>query len=90
MNGGICFAGRTEALVADGPYRHVRNPLYLANVLMAIALGTMMSRAGFVFAVVAMLVFSFRLILSEEVELSRSQGLLYANYRELSPRLAVI
>jgi hypothetical protein len=38
---------KTKSLVADGPYRFVRNPLYLANILMAIALGAMMSRARF-------------------------------------------
>lgn len=46
---------KTESLVADGPYRHVRNPLYLANVLMAVGMGAMMSRTGFVVAVAAML-----------------------------------
>src|SRR5271154_6050580 len=37
----------TERLVADGPYRFVRNPLYLGNILMAVGMGFMASRAGF-------------------------------------------
>ena len=28
-----------EKVVASGPYRHVRNPLYLGNILMAIGMG---------------------------------------------------
>src|SRR3984957_13185576 len=64
---------KSEALVAAGPYRRGRNPLYFANVLMAIALGAMMSRLGFLFAVTAMLVFSYRLILREEAEFQTSQ-----------------
>src|SRR3989442_2400166 len=38
---------KTESLVADGPYRQVRNPLYFANVVMAIGMGAMMSPTGF-------------------------------------------
>ena len=38
---------QTRSLVADGPYRHVRNPLYFANLLMAIGMGAMASRIGF-------------------------------------------
>lgn len=65
---------KTESLVADGPCRRVRNPLYFANVLMTIGLGAMMSRTGFFVAVAAMLVFSYRLILREESELQTSRG----------------
>jgi hypothetical protein len=35
---------KTESLVAHGPYRRVRNPLYFGNVSMAIGMGAMMSR----------------------------------------------
>ena len=78
---------KTESLVADGPYRHVRNPLYLANVLMAIGMGAMMSRTGFVVAVAAMLIFSYRLILREERELEESRGEPYLRYVKAVPRL---
>jgi protein-S-isoprenylcysteine O-methyltransferase Ste14 len=36
-----------EQLMADGPFRHVRNPLYLGNVLFAFGLGPLASRSGF-------------------------------------------
>jgi len=78
---------QTASLVADGPYRHVRNPLYFANVLMAMGLGTMMSRTGCFVAVAAMLIFSYRLIRREESELSASQGDQYLRYRNAVPRL---
>jgi protein-S-isoprenylcysteine O-methyltransferase Ste14 len=78
---------KTEFLVADGPYRRVRNPLYFANVLMAIGMSAMMSRTGFFVAVAAMLVFCSRLILREEAELLASQGEGYERYRKAVPRL---
>src|SRR5262249_47909177 len=38
---------RTEGVVADGPYRFVRNPLYFATILMTLGLGLMASRTGY-------------------------------------------
>src|ERR1700722_1942021 len=78
---------KTQSLVADGPYRYVRNPLYFANVLMAIGLGSMMSRLGFVAAVGAMLIFSYRLIFREEGELQAAQGEQYVRFKKAVPRL---
>jgi protein-S-isoprenylcysteine O-methyltransferase Ste14 len=89
LHGGVVYASQVKSasLVADGPYRHVRNPLYLANVLMAVALGSMMSRAGFVFVVAAMTLFCYRLIFREESELRASQGAGYEAYCKAVPRL---
>jgi hypothetical protein len=76
-----------ESLVADGPYRVVRNPLYFGNMFLVMGMGAMMSRAGFVVAVVAMVVFCYRLILREEAELQSSQGKKYEAYKRAVPRL---
>lgn len=85
----VVYAGelKTASLVADGPYRFVRNPLYFANVLLAIGMGTMASRLGFVVLTVLMLLFSYRLILREESELASAQGTGYDAYRARVPRL---
>lgn len=65
---------RADTLVADGPYRHVRNPLYLGTFLLAIGLGTLASRLGFVILVGGMVLRGFRLIGREETELEGQQG----------------
>jgi len=89
LHAGVVYAAelKSAALVADGPYRQVRNPLYFANVLLAAGMGAMASRTGFVVAVVLMLVFCYRLILREESELQASQGQQYEAYRRAVPRL---
>jgi protein-S-isoprenylcysteine O-methyltransferase Ste14 len=76
----------SEALVADGPYRYVRNPLYLANVPMAAGVGVMASRAGWFFMVIAMWIFVYRLILREEDGLQKMQGKSYSAYLKAVPR----
>ena len=78
---------KTEVLVADGPYRHTRNPLYFANILMAVGMGALMSRAGFCVAAFLMVLFSYRLILREETELRVNQGERYERYARAVPRL---
>jgi protein-S-isoprenylcysteine O-methyltransferase Ste14 len=89
LHAGVVYAAevKTQPLVANGPYRHVRNPLYFANVLMVIGIGAMMSRTGFFVAVGAMLVYCYRLIHREEAELQESQGEQYERYRKAVPRL---
>jgi protein-S-isoprenylcysteine O-methyltransferase Ste14 len=77
---------QTRALVADGPYRHLRNPLYFANLLMAIGMGALASRVGFFVLLVAMLLFCYRLILREEAELRAVQGASYDAYQKAVPR----
>jgi protein-S-isoprenylcysteine O-methyltransferase Ste14 len=79
-------AQHSEALVADGPFRHTRNPLYLANLPMAIGIGVLASRSGFVFLVLANWIFVYRLISREEESLLKSQGESYQAYCRAVPR----
>jgi protein-S-isoprenylcysteine O-methyltransferase Ste14 len=89
LNSSVVYASevKTASLVADGPYRHTRNPLYFANVLLAVGMGALMSRIGFFLSIGMMLVFCYRLILREESDLQASQGEQYARYRNAVPRL---
>jgi protein-S-isoprenylcysteine O-methyltransferase Ste14 len=77
----------SNRLVADGPYRHLRNPLYFGNILLAFGMGLLASRTGYVVLVVLMTLFNYRLILHEEAALLRSQGESYRKYLEAVPRL---
>jgi protein-S-isoprenylcysteine O-methyltransferase Ste14 len=77
----------TDRLLADGPYRYVRNPLYLGNIFMAAGIGVMASRLGFLLLFVGMTVFVVRLLLREEADLMRDLGEPYKRYCEAVPRL---
>lgn len=79
-------AQHSEALVADGPFRYTRNPLYLATVLMAAGIGILASRSGFVFLVVANWIFVYRLIFREEEALRANQRESYLAYCRSVPR----
>jgi protein-S-isoprenylcysteine O-methyltransferase Ste14 len=78
---------RAERLVASGPYRHVRNPLYLGNFLMAVGMGFLASRLGFVVIVLGNLIFCLRLIGLEESNLQKEQGESYFEFCRRVPRL---
>jgi protein-S-isoprenylcysteine O-methyltransferase Ste14 len=77
----------TDRLLGDGPFRHVRNPLYLGNIFMAAGIGLMARPAGFAFLLAAIALFHYRLILREEAELSVMQGESYRAYCARVPRL---
>ena len=80
-------AMHSRALVADGPYRHLRNPLYLGTILIAGGLGLTASRLGFALLVGAMTAFTLRLIGREEMLLERDRGESYLHYRRRVPSM---
>ena len=80
------IAQHSEALVADGPFRYTRNPLYLASLPMAAGIGVLASRLGFVFLLLANWIFVYRLIFREEESLVKIQGESYREYRQAVPR----
>lgn len=77
----------SEALVADGPYRHVRNPLYLGNILLAAGTGLLAPRSGFIILLAGMIIFVLRLVAREEVQLDQEQGERFREYCRRVPRL---
>jgi protein-S-isoprenylcysteine O-methyltransferase Ste14 len=76
-----------EAFVAAGPYRYVRNPLYLGSWLLALGVSVLMPTSGAAFFLVAFSVFVLLLIRAEERFLSAKQGEVYQQYRRSVPRL---
>jgi protein-S-isoprenylcysteine O-methyltransferase Ste14 len=76
----------SEALVAEGPFRYTRNPLYLATLPMAAGIGILASRSGFIFLVLANWIFAYRLISREEESLLKTQEESYRAYCQAVPR----
>jgi protein-S-isoprenylcysteine O-methyltransferase Ste14 len=75
------------AVMADGPYRYVRNPLYLGVWFMVAALAFIMPPTGALFTMVLITVFLLRLTLGEEAFLTAKIGEPYLNYLRAVPRL---
>jgi hypothetical protein len=78
---------KADALVAVGPYRYVRNPLYIGLWAMMAALSFLMPPTGALFVLIAIPVFVLRLILGEEAFLTNKLGQPYLDYQHAVPRL---
>jgi protein-S-isoprenylcysteine O-methyltransferase Ste14 len=74
-------------VMADGPFRRMRNPLYLGSWLMVAAISVLMPPTGALWAIVLLTIFLLRLILGEEAFLTGQLGEPYAAYRRAVPRL---
>ncbi|MDE3169373.1 MAG: isoprenylcysteine carboxylmethyltransferase family protein [Acidobacteriota bacterium] len=77
----------TDALVADGPYRYVRHPLYSASIVATFGIALLTSRVGFAFIVIAMTLLYVRMAGREEAELERSQGQTFREFCRRVPKL---
>ena len=77
----------SDVVVADGPYRYTRNPLYLGTDLLALSMAPMASRLGAAVIVLGIVVFNYRLILREEAGLEAEQGEGYRSLVRSVPRL---
>jgi uncharacterized SAM-binding protein YcdF (DUF218 family) len=76
-----------DQVVAAGPYRLLRNPLYLGTLLHTLALALLMPPSGAVFCIVLSGLFQLRLIAGEEAYLTSKLGELYVAYRAKVPAL---
>jgi protein-S-isoprenylcysteine O-methyltransferase Ste14 len=75
------------SVMADGPYRYLRNPLYLGSWCSFGAMALIMPASGAFFAIVLLTLFFLRLILGEEAFLSGQIGEPYLAYLRTVPRL---
>jgi protein-S-isoprenylcysteine O-methyltransferase Ste14 len=75
------------AVMADGPFRFVRNPLYIGAWFMFAAMAFLMPPTGALFSMALLTVFLLRLILGEEDHLLRNLGEPYKEYLRTVPRL---
>ena len=73
-------------VMADGPYRYLRNPLYIGLWCMVLASAFLMPVSGAIFAVVLITFFAIRLTLGEEIFLSAQLGEPYRAYLRAVPR----
>jgi protein-S-isoprenylcysteine O-methyltransferase Ste14 len=78
MSGGLMLAG---------PYKYVRNPLYLGNVVSAVGIGMIGPPFTLLIVVVGVTAFSMRLISVEQRYLLSVHGQGYLDYRRLVPAL---
>jgi protein-S-isoprenylcysteine O-methyltransferase Ste14 len=76
-----------DSVVAAGPYRHLRNPLYLGTFFHTFALALLMPPSGAIFCIVAIAFIQLRLIAGEESFLTAKLGAPYIAYCAKVPRL---
>lgn len=78
---------RAGSVMAAGPYRYVRNPLYLGSWFLAVSIAILMPPSGAAIFLVVLGLFYFRLILGEEDFLAAQIGDSYLEYKKQVPRL---
>jgi len=76
-----------EGVVVAGPYRHLRNPLYLGTFIHTFALALLMPPSGAIFCILAIGLFLLRLIAGEESFLTAKLGEPYRAYCAKVPSL---
>lgn len=75
------------AVMTAGPFRYMRNPLYLGGWFMMVATAFIMPPTGALFSTTLLTLFFLRLILGEEKFLSGQLGEPYKAYLRTVPRL---
>jgi protein-S-isoprenylcysteine O-methyltransferase Ste14 len=83
VNSATMVAGK---VMADGPYRYVRNPLYIGVWCMVIAMTFLMPVTGAAFSAIFITIFAIRLARGEEAFLTARLGEPYRAYLRAVPR----
>ncbi|MGH9560489.1 MAG: methyltransferase family protein [Terracidiphilus sp.] len=75
------------SVMAAGPYRYMRNPLYVGGWFMLLAVSLLMPPSGALFSIVLITIQFVRLILGEEAFLEAKLGEPYRDYLRAVPRI---
>jgi protein-S-isoprenylcysteine O-methyltransferase Ste14 len=86
QSGAMHASTHARGMLADGPYRHTRNPLYLGTLLHTLGLAMLFPPSGAVFLIATIWIFQFRLALAEEPFLTAEFGQSYTEYAARVPR----
>jgi protein-S-isoprenylcysteine O-methyltransferase Ste14 len=78
---------QTDALITAGPYRHVRNPIYLADILTLAGMGLVVPWPGAAVVWALLLLTYPRVIAHEEANLTVARGPAYEAFIREVPRL---
>jgi protein-S-isoprenylcysteine O-methyltransferase Ste14 len=78
---------KAGAVLADGPYRYVRNPLYMGSWFMIAAMGFIMPATGALLVMVLVTALLLTLIHGEETFLTAQLGEPYRDYLRAVPRI---
>ncbi len=78
---------QARAVMAAGPYRYVRNPLYIGGWFMMLAIALLMPPSGALFTMVMVTIFYIYTIHGEEAFLIAQLGQPYGAYLRAVPRL---
>ncbi len=89
LSSGIVWnPGVTAAeLRVDGPYRYVRNPLYVGNVLQSVGVGMLGTPIALLIIVLGVVIVHHFLIGAEERQLLAEQGDAFREYCQRVPRM---
>jgi hypothetical protein len=78
---------RSSELVTDGPYAYVRNPLYLANLVIASGVMIIFLNPWLILVLPFLILHYYLIIRAEEHYLEQTFGDLYLSYKRRTPRL---
>jgi len=87
LRGDVVFAPNVQRdrLIVDGPFRYVRNPLYLGNILLALGIGLYAPPLGFAIIVIGNTLLVVMLAREEAKQLAAHYGADYEAYRAAVP-----
>jgi protein-S-isoprenylcysteine O-methyltransferase Ste14 len=76
---------RADQVMASGPYRYLRNPLYLGNLLTCAAVSILMPVAGSIVFLAGCTLLTMALVAAEGPHLAQQLGSAYDSYRAQIP-----